>query len=309
MMETGHAPRRLFVYECHGPRSPRSEPADEGFLGIWPESPFYYLFFDRQALRAVNLWLEREEGWTLRDSYEIDYDQWQQIASEDHRAGPFVIRTGTNAAGYQAKFTTDSPPHPPLQPSRNEKDGGIPIRLNPGLVFGSGLHPTTRGCLIAIGRIFECLPPGSVVDLGTGTGILAVACGLLGASRVRALDCIPLAVRVARENVRANGLENVVDLLVAQELRVFKEPSDLLLMNIEWPFLQQALRAGDWIEYRCVVLSGFLESQWNQLKALLPSESHILFREVIDEWVTVAVSLKDRPGACKTRDTSLPFMV
>jgi len=257
--------------------------------------PFFYLFFDRQALHAVNRWIESEEGLTLRGSYEIDYDQWQQVATTDHRVGPFIIRTGAGGGQQQQMvLTTSSPPALLGKPGQIEGEGWIPIRLNPGLVFGSGLHPTTRGCLIALDRLFECYSPRSVVDLGTGTGILAVACGLLGASRVRAFDCIPMAVGVARENVRANGLESVVDLLVAQELRVFKEPSDLLLMNIEWPFLKQALRAGDWIEYRWVVLSGFLESQWKELEAILPSESHILFREIIDKWVTVVVTGTDR---------------
>lgn len=295
MVEAGHTPRRLFVYECHGPRSPRTEPAEEGFLGIWPEFPFFYLFFDRQAIRAVNRWIESEEGWSLRCSYEIDYDQWQQVAPTNHRVGPFVIRTGAGVEQrQQTESSTNSPHSSMMEPSRPNEEGLIPIRLNPGLVFGSGLHPTTRGCLIALHRIFESVSPKAVVDLGTGTGILAVACGLLGASRVRAFDCIPLAARVARENVRANGLESVVDLLVAQELKVFKEPSDLLLMNIEWPFLKQAIRAGDWIKYQRVVLSGFLESQWKELKALIPSESRVLFWEVIDGWVTVVVTGTDR---------------
>ena len=278
----GASPKRLFVYECHGPQSPRFEPAEEGFLGIWPESPFFYLFFDRPSLPAVHNWVRGQEGWSLKDSYELDYDQWQQIAAEDHRVGPFLIRTGTGAG-------------PSIE------SGVIPIRLNPGLVFGSGLHPTTRGCLEAIARLFEQAAPKSVVDLGTGTGILAIACGLLGAPRVRALDCIPLAVRVAGENVRANGLEGLVDLVVAQELRVFKDPSDLLLMNIEWPFLKRALRAGDWLGYPRVVLSGFLESQWKELKTLIPAESTILFREVIDEWVTV-VLLPESSKVCQRLD-------
>jgi ribosomal protein L11 methyltransferase len=294
MIRTGLTPERLYVYECHGPRSPLSEPADDGFLGIWPESPFFYLFFEREALSAVNRWIANEEGWTLRDSYEIDYDQWQQLATSDHEVGPFVIRTGTGAGQLAiSPWKPLAAAHSVQSGWTDENNGKYSIILNPGLVFGSGLHPTTRGCLLAVSRIFETLSPKSVVDLGTGTGILAVACGLLGACRVRALDCIPLAIRVARENVRANGLEDVVDLLVARELRVFNKPCDLLLMNIEWPFLQQALRAGDWMEYRIVVLSGFLESQWERLKALLPSDCRILFREVIEEWVTAVVSMPE----------------
>lgn len=277
-------PRRLFVYECRGPCSPRLEPGkEEGFLGLWPESPFFYLFFDRFSLPAVKRWLEIQQGnWVLKASYELDYEQWQQVASADYRVGPFLIRT-------QASFDCSLPE------TRNEikcEEGLIAISMNPGLVFGSGLHPTTRGCLLAIARIFESKKPRSVVDLGTGTGILAVACGLLGALRVRAFDLIPLAVRVAADNVRANGLLDKVDLLVARELSVFREPSDLLLMNIEWPFLKQAIVAGDWRKYGQVVLSGFLEPQWKDLLEMLPRETKILFRDQLDGWVTAVVSAK-----------------
>jgi ribosomal protein L11 methyltransferase len=76
------------------------------------------------------------------------------------------------------------------------------------MAFGSGLHPTTQLCLEAIE---DYLPPGaSVLDVGAGSGILAIAAARLGASRVLALDTDPLAVRVARENVALNQLETII---------------------------------------------------------------------------------------------------
>jgi len=87
--------------------------------------------------------------------------------------------------------------------------GDLIIELDPGMAFGSGLHPTTRLCLEALE---DYLPPeGTVLDVGTGSGILAIAAARLGASRVLALDTDPLAVRVARENVGLNQVEPVVD--------------------------------------------------------------------------------------------------
>jgi ribosomal protein L11 methyltransferase len=82
------------------------------------------------------------------------------------------------------------------------------ITLDPGMAFGSGLHPTTRLCL---GVIEDHLIPGAtVLDVGTGSGILAIAAAQLGASRVLALDTDPMAVQVARENVALNHVEPVV---------------------------------------------------------------------------------------------------
>jgi ribosomal protein L11 methyltransferase len=100
--------------------------------------------------------------------------------------------------------------------------GELVIALDPGMAFGSGLHPTTRLCLKALedymgpdqaglGPTQARVRPGaSVLDVGTGSGILAIAAARLGASRVLALDTDPLAVRVARENVALNQVESVV---------------------------------------------------------------------------------------------------
>jgi ribosomal protein L11 methyltransferase len=84
----------------------------------------------------------------------------------------------------------------------------IVIRLEPGMAFGTGLHPTTRLCL----RTLEdyCPQDGGVLDLGTGSGVLAIAAAKLGARSVLALDADYAAVSVARENVQKNGVEEWV---------------------------------------------------------------------------------------------------
>jgi ribosomal protein L11 methyltransferase len=86
--------------------------------------------------------------------------------------------------------------------------GDLVIQLDPGMAFGSGLHPTTRLCLEALE---DHLRPGdSVLDVGAGSGILAIAAARLGAARVLALDTDTLAVRIAAENVALNHVESVV---------------------------------------------------------------------------------------------------
>ncbi len=82
--------------------------------------------------------------------------------------------------------------------------GEVVIRLEPGMAFGTGLHPTTRLCLETME---EAVPPGGhVLDVGTGSGVLAIAAARLGAGSVLAIDADPVAVGVATENVVANGV-------------------------------------------------------------------------------------------------------
>ena len=84
----------------------------------------------------------------------------------------------------------------------------IVIRLDPGMAFGTGQHPTTRMCLLALER--HVLAGCRLLDLGTGSGILAIAAAGLGAGEVIALDTDELAVDVARDNLAANAVDGRV---------------------------------------------------------------------------------------------------
>jgi ribosomal protein L11 methyltransferase len=84
----------------------------------------------------------------------------------------------------------------------------IVIRLDPGMAFGTGQHPTTRMCLLALER--HVLAGSRLLDLGTGSGILSIAAVRLGAGEVVALDTDDLAVAVARDNLTANAVDGRV---------------------------------------------------------------------------------------------------
>lgn len=87
----------------------------------------------------------------------------------------------------------------------------VVIEMDPGLAFGTGLHPSTHLCLLALE---DCLKPGfRVLDVGTGSGILAVAAARLGASRVVALDIDDLALDVANQNVKRNHVQESISLI------------------------------------------------------------------------------------------------
>jgi ribosomal protein L11 methyltransferase len=108
-------------------------------------------------------------------------------------------------------------------------DGELVLRLDPGMAFGTGLHPTTRGCLELLQRIGP-MPP-RVLDVGSGSGILGIAALALGAGHVDALDTDAVAVEATRENARANGKQQH---LTARHgtLGEGAEPYPLVLANL-----------------------------------------------------------------------------
>jgi len=95
----------------------------------------------------------------------------------------------------------------PTWEAYHASDDEIVIELDPGMAFGTGTHPTTSLCLRTIERYVQ--PGDEVIDVGTGSGILAIAAAKLGASKVLALDLDPVAVSSTRENVSLNALQHV----------------------------------------------------------------------------------------------------
>ena len=111
------------------------------------------------------------------------------------------------------------------------ESGRIPLRLDPGLIFGTGSHPTTRMCLEAL----EDIAPGAknVLDLGCGSAILAIASLLLGAERATGVDVDPLAPDVARANAALNAIGSDRFEAVCGDAADFKSGDfDLVLANI-----------------------------------------------------------------------------
>lgn len=104
------------------------------------------------------------------------------------------------------------------------------IELDPGMAFGTGTHPTTVMCLQALEKVVK--KGDSVVDVGTGSGVLSIGAALLGASQVHALDLDLVAVNSAKENVALNKVENVVEVFHGNLLDTVKEPADVVVANI-----------------------------------------------------------------------------
>ncbi len=140
--------------------------------------------------------------------------------------------------------------------------GDLVLRIDPGMAFGTGGHETTRLCLEVLEQVMELGNPGSapsLLDLGTGSGILAMAASLLGAGRILALDIDPDAVEVARENLALNQLSSRVE-CGTTPLEALTERFDIILANILAeelvrlaPYLSGCLHPGG-----ALILSGIL---------------------------------------------------
>ncbi len=120
----------------------------------------------------------------------------------------------------------------PMWEKYEEQEGEIIVRMDPGMAFGTGTHETTR---LVAGLLEKYTKPGCrVLDVGTGSGILAICASMLGAGECKAYDIDPVAVRVARENVKDNHCGNITcdvsDLLYGVDLEGGKY--DLVCANI-----------------------------------------------------------------------------
>ena len=104
------------------------------------------------------------------------------------------------------------------------------IEIDPGMAFGTGTHETTGMCVRLVEKYVK--PGDTAIDIGTGTGILAIAAAHMGAKRVLATDLDAVAVRVARENVKINGFEDTIEMRCGDLLEVVDEQADVVIANI-----------------------------------------------------------------------------
>ncbi|MBW1792591.1 MAG: 50S ribosomal protein L11 methyltransferase [Deltaproteobacteria bacterium] len=135
-------------------------------------------------------------------------------------------------AFYKPLRLTDSITVKPTWEPYNAESHEIVIEIDPGMAFGTGLHDSTQLALQLIERSFVGrATPQKILDVGTGTGILGMACALLGAKNVLAIDNDPDAIAAARENVEHNNLSHVMT-VEPTDLNKIEGPFDLIVANI-----------------------------------------------------------------------------
>ena len=167
--------------------------------------------------------------------------------------------------------------------------------MDPGMAFGSGLHPTTRLCLMALERYLKA--GDHVLDVGTGSGILAIAAAKLGASQITALDVEDVAVETARENATLNGVSDRIELHTGTVGSHYPEikHAQLIVVNILAytiidlivPLREKLLPGG------ILIGGGILDEYAQEVEdALKTRHFAVVERLVEEEWVSV-VARKD----------------
>lgn len=171
----------------------------------------------------------------------------------------------------------------------------IEIALDPGMAFGTGTHPTTQLCLEALERLMQ--PAQDVLDMGAGSGILAIAAAKLGARKVLALDIDPIAVEATAANARANGvsdrvmaeqgsLANILGSARRFDLVVVNILARVILQLVEQP-LSQIVKPGG-----VVIFSGIIDTQLAEVEAaLLQTGLRPQARRQQGDWVLIEAEL------------------
>jgi ribosomal protein L11 methyltransferase len=173
------------------------------------------------------------------------------------------------------------------------QDGEVVVELDPGMAFGTGYHPTTQMCLEALERHLQ--PDAFVLDLGTGSGILAIAAVRLGASGVVALDLDREAVKASRKNFKNHRLQARTRLVrgTLPHPLAPQERFDLATANISGkvvqekaPHLRDALKDGG-----ILIAGGFVRSQEPGVRQVLEDAGFSLLESLrVEDWVTLLLS-------------------
>lgn len=249
--------------------------------GDWRVEALYADEPDAAALRALLAPVEREtgtaaQGFAIERMPEIDWVTKSLEGLDPVRAGRFFVYGGHDAGKVPA--------------------GAVPILVDAGRAFGTGHHETTMGCLAYISEIVQPGRKLNALDIGTGTGILAIAIAKCAHVNVLASDIDPVAVGIARENARRNGVGLFVAAVAAagfgHPTLAARAPYDLIVANIlarPLVALAPAFRA-HLAPGGTLILSGILGTQETMVTAALRMQGlYLKSRKPMGDWVTLRV--------------------
>lgn len=247
--------------------------------GLWRVEALYAEEPEEEAVRELIARAEAEagakaEGIRIEPMPDEDWVTRSLEGLEPVRAGRFFVYGSHDAEKVPA--------------------GAIPLLVDAGQAFGTGHHETTAGCLEYVSELVRPGVPLNVLDIGTGTGVLAIAVAKLARVNVLASDIDPVAVEVTKANAKANGVGPFITALTAKGfghpgLRA-RAPYDLIIANILArplvslaPAFRAHLRPGG-----TLILSGTLRTQENMVTGAMRMQGlKLVSRKPKGDWVTL----------------------
>jgi ribosomal protein L11 methyltransferase len=269
--------QNLYIYEISGEISDSRDFLKQDFIGCWNEGETSFLFFSQPHDEEVESFIKRK-GYPVLSRNILDYKAWQ---------------AGEELKPFQVGNLVISPPWE----SVSVGEGQILVLIDPCVVFGTGYHPTTRTCLQATWEIYQKEKPKKVLDLGTGSGILALAAAKLGAEKVIAIDCNELAVETASRNVFSNGESERIEVRRGKAEDFINEKADLVCANIHLQVIESLLKKRGFFRKRWFILSGIFEKDTDEIERRLKQKSvRIVQRLQERNWSTLVGLNQDCRG-------------
>ncbi len=261
----------LHIYYLDGiPKVSRKIETSISFLGTWEDEEVSFLFFSSSSDNVVDKIVKENPGLNLIEKYEMTGEQWHGDKIEPYFVNNLCI-------------------YPPWnKPDKNDQNIKR-IILDPGVVFGTGRHQTTEDCLDLIHRLCTKHNIQSVLDIGTGTGLLSLGAAALGCKRVMACDFNYLAVKTCFKNIKLNGFQTRILAFQAKGEEIMSIPCDLLVANIHYDVMQHMIEQPSLLEKKYFILSGLLNSEAQKiLDSLSKQDVRIIERRCLDGvWNTI----------------------
>jgi ribosomal protein L11 methyltransferase len=251
--------------------------AFEGPTGRWDITVHFAQSPDRSAIRGLIGLAAGEDAAQAAQFDTVEAKDWVKATLEELvpvHAGRFVVHGRHDRAK--------------VAPNK------LGIEIEAALAFGTGHHGTTRGCLLLLAEVLKAHQPRRVLDLGTGSGVLAIAAAKALHGKVLASDIDALSVRAAAGNARQNGIGNLIEVASGSGFSVpllrQRRPFDLVLANIlANPLRQMATAMSAHLAAGArVILSGLLSPQAPAVIAAYRARGLILERQIrIEGWSSV----------------------
>ena len=256
-------PESLYIYYFQGRVFKENLPSVPHFLGDWEEEGDSFLFFSQPAPAILDHILHRQPELSLLEEYEVPYLEWQ-----GGEIGVFEVGN--------LRFV----PFWKRQHLKTDKDRDIVF--DPGVVFGTGNHATTRDCLQAMDYVFAREEVCSALDIGSGSGVLSLAAAKWGTKRVLALDNNPLAALTTRKNINLNNLEDNVLAIQAKGEEHLHVHTELLLANIHLDVMRRLVRDAGFKSKKWCILSGLMSSGAAEVREMLLKQDI----QVVSNWIS-----------------------